>query len=239
MSEVPTITASLLAEYCYAAAPRRNRIIEMMQSDDFEPFKKWYGEVPGAYRRYISSGRDDSALAALESMLVTRQAVTEDEENKILLQLDSIEHIRHIDHSGLPEAQVLAYDLPARTTVINGVTVRVNPTNLLVGSKLGHKETFVGVLKPYLKKTRELPKEEALTFAALLHWFVERELRDVGEAALSQCFVVEVFAERLLAAPRAYIRRRELIDANCLEIAERWPAVKAKAGRAGGAAKSS
>jgi hypothetical protein len=237
MSETPVITASLLAEYCHAAAPRRNRIIELMQSDEFEPFKKWYGEVPGAYRNYMASGREDFALAALEAALVKRDATSDSEEDKILLQLDAIEHVRHIDYSKIPVGvEVLAYQHPARTTEISGVKVRVNPTNVILGNKLGHKAKFVGVLKPYLKKTRELPSEEALIFAAILHWFTARELGDIGEAAFDHCFVAEVFFERLIAAPRAFVRRRELIEASCLEIAERWPAVRAKLTRAHGGA---
>ncbi|HVY51780.1 MAG TPA: hypothetical protein VHA07_09520 [Devosia sp.] len=231
MSEKPAITASLLAEYCFASAPRRYRIIEMMQSDGFEPYKKWYGEVPGAYRRYMSTGRDDSALEYLEAALVKREYVTEEDENKILLQLDAIEHIRHIDHGGIdPSLRILPFDHPARSTEVAGVTIRVNPTNLVLGTRIGRREQFVGVLKPYLKKTHKLGKDEAAALITILHLFVERELSALGEPAIEQCFVAEVFFERLLAPPRSYKRRRELIEASCLEIAERWPSVRAKSG---------
>lgn len=221
----PTITANLLAEYCYASAPRRMRIIEQMKDDEFEPFKKWYGEVPGAYRQYVASCLDDTKLTSLEAVLVKREAATDSEEEKILKQLDALEHIRQIDHARLFEAaSIHPYNHPTRSLNIAGVSVRVNPTNLVVGSRVGHATRFVGVIKPYLKATRALPKEEALTLASLLHWFADLELAAIGTGHYGFCWVADIFAETLFQAPKAFGRRRALIEANCVEIAERWTA---------------
>lgn len=223
-TDQPIISASLLSEYCYATPPRRARILEQIASDQFEPFKNWYGELPGAYRRHLATGTaDPEPLAALERVLIRREARTSEEENKILKQLDAIEHIRQIDHERLfAGTTVSAFDHLPRTFSIAGTVVRVNPTNLIVASRLGFKETFIGVVKPYFKATRALPDDEAKTFCAILHWFVDRELSKIGVADFGLMWVADVFKEQLHRAPRSFLRRRELIEASAAEISDRW-----------------
>ena len=46
----------------------------------------------------------------------------------------------------------------------------------------------------------------------------------VGTAAAIQC-LIDVFAEQIFSAPRAYKRRRKEIDAACQEIATMWPTI--------------
>ena len=224
-SDQPIISATLLSEYCYATAPRRARILEQMSSDEFEPFKNWYGELPGAYRRHLATGTTDpEPLDALERLLVKRHAATTEEDNKALKQLDAIEHIRAIDHSRLfSDGQVLAFDHLPRTFSLAGTVIRTNPTNLIIAHRLGFREPFVGVVKPYLKATRPLPPEEAKTFCAILHWFVERQLAHIGTADFRLVWIADIFQEQLCSAPRSFVRRRELIEASATEIADRWP----------------
>jgi hypothetical protein len=225
-ADKPTISASLLAEYAHAAAPRRKAIIELMRDTTFEPFKNWYGEVPGAYRQYVASGcTDDERLASLERQLVKREASSEDEDNKILKKLEALEHIRLLDHSKLlSSVEIRPYSGPQRTLAVAGVQVRINPTNILVGTKLGQSTTFIGAVKPYLKASRELPEAEGKSFAALLHWFVESELGTLGTADPALVWVTDIFALKPHRAPKAFIRQRELLEENCAEIAERWTA---------------
>ncbi|WP_332687450.1 hypothetical protein [Devosia sp.] len=220
----PIITASLLAEYCYATAPRRRAILELMHREGFEPFKLWYGAVPGAYRHYVASQcQDGEKLSALEAQLIVREARTDDEDQKALKQLDALEHIRLTDHSDLlATSHAASFDHGVRTLEIAGVTIRVSPTNLLTSPRLGHIQSDVGVLKPYLKSGRTLPDDEGRLFASILHWFAEVELGHLGEASSHLCAVSDIFAQKLHFAPTKTAKARSVIEANCSEISDRW-----------------
>lgn len=196
----------------------------MMHKDGFEPFKRWYGEVPGAYRQYVASQcLDLEKLSALEAQLIVREARTDDEDQKALKQLDALEHIRLTDHSRLMVgAHAASFDHDVRTLGVAGVIVRVSPTNKLTRPKLGHLRPEIGVLKPYLKSGRTLPDVEGRMFASILHWFAEVELGHLGEANSQLCAVSDIFAEKLHFAPTKTAKARALIEANCSEIYDRW-----------------
>ncbi|KKC31104.1 hypothetical protein WH91_21145 [Devosia psychrophila] len=201
-----------------------------MHDDTFEPFKLWYGEVPGAYRQYVASQcRDDGRLKGLEEQLVKREAKSDEDDKKALKQLDALEHIRHLDHSEiLLAAHAFPFDHNVRNFAISNVTVRVNPTNVLTAPRLGRTAFDVGVLKPRLMASRVLPEDEGRSFAAILHWFAEIELGHVGIAEPSLCVVSDVFARKLHFAPLKHKQIRRAIEANCQEIADRWPSFTPK-----------
>jgi hypothetical protein len=152
--------------------------------------------------------------------------------------LDALEHIRHIDHAGLiSRAFATTFDHKVRALTLVGVTVRVNPTNLLTADRLGQKALAVGVLKPFLSKTKALSADEGRVYAALLHWFAETEFANVGAASPDLCAVCDVFARKLHYAPGKYKKVRLTIEASCQEIMDRWasftprPATKKQAKR--------
>jgi hypothetical protein len=223
-TKLPAITASLLAEYCFATAPRRRAILEQMHGDKFEPFKLWYGEVPGAYRQFLASqGGDYETLDSLDAQLILRRARSDQEDDKALLQIDALEHIRHIDHSKLlSHALAVLFDHKVRVLQVAGVSIRVHPTNMLVAQRLGHTEQAIGVIKPLLRKSKHLSTEEGRVFAVLLHWFTEIELSHLGVANTGLSAVCDVFARKLHFAPDKNTKVRSTIEANCQEIADRW-----------------
>lgn len=196
-----------------------------MHSGKFEPFKLWYGEVPGAYRHYVASQcTNDEKLGALEAQLILRKANTEQDDQKALMQLDALEHIRHVDHTLLTlRAFAVPFDQKCRVLSLKGVIVRVAPTNLLTMDRLGYREQSVGVLKPLLRKSRALSPEEGRIYTALLHWFAEVELGHIGTASADLCAVCDVFARKLHFASGRTTKVRSIIEANCQEIADRWP----------------
>ncbi len=154
---------------------------------------------------------------------MSRQAYSDHEEDKILGQLHALEAVRgvnlkQVNRFGTPE--LMADTLPA--WFISGVRVSVRPTNLLIADKLGQKAPAVGAIKPYLASSDPLNGEAGTLYAALVHWYAEEALAQVGEADRRLTFVIDVFAKKIFQAPKAFKQRRDVLQYSCQEIYERW-----------------
>lgn len=224
-SKAPYITANALIRYCDAKAPERNRIISEFRDNRFPPFKGWYGgETEGAVRRYIASGgADDHPLSSLEAVLEMRPANTEFEETRLLKQLEAIQATRETPLSKIVAAgSVELLQDSVGPFYVEGVRVSVRPTNLISANKVGFKGPHLGAIKPYFSATTALSLESAKLYGSLLHWWVEDQLNDFGQADPMSCFVVDVFQRKVYRAPKAYKQRRDLIAFSCREIFDRW-----------------
>jgi hypothetical protein len=111
---------------------------------------------------------------------------------------------------------------------LGGVSVSVRPTNAAKAPQTGKKGLGFGLIKPYLCKTRPLTTETSALHAALLHWYAEECFEDAGEACAELCFVADVFAQKIFAAPHSFSQRRKLLAASCQEIADRWQSIRAR-----------
>lgn len=220
----PHITANALVRYCFAKAPERSRIIRDFRDNTFPPFKGWYGETEGAIRRYLATGgADEEPLKSLEALLMKRVTLTDHDEDKVLGQLHALEAIRSTD---LGKINAIGIPTEIGDTLapfyIGGVRVSVRPTNMLSASKEGQKALAIGAIKPYLASTEPLSEEAGLLYAAMMHWYTEEIMQQLGEADRRLSFVLDVFSGRTFQAPTAYKQRRDLLQHSCQEISERW-----------------
>lgn len=177
---------------------------------------------------YIEShGRDEGPLLELDSALLSRVPSSSHEEQRLLTAHDAIELARTMDISKIPREGTIA-TLPERQPRLNiaGLAVSVRPTNSISVRLLGRKEKTFGLLRPYLAKCQPLTSEKAALHGALLHWYAEENYQGLGIPSSELSFILDVFAQRAFPAPKTFKQRRKLLEASCLEIFDRWPAIK-------------
>jgi hypothetical protein len=80
-----------------------------------------------------------------------------------------------------------------------------------------------GGFKLYLSKNNPLGEESGAYVGTTVHHFVDEYPMGCGPADHRLFRVIDVFARRVHAAPRSFIRRRSEIQAACVEIARAWP----------------
>ncbi|TIM06720.1 hypothetical protein [Mesorhizobium sp.] len=230
MKTEPQISANKLIEYCFARSTRRTAIIEDIIRPKNFLLDTRYNEIERAMMHFIEThGHDDSRLSQLDRALLSRQPATSHDEQRLLTAHDAIELCRTMSLAKLPTAAKLNGISDSQPKFfLGGVSVSVRPTNSVKVSQTGRKELGFGLVKPYLCKTRPLTTETSALHAALLHWYAEECFGDAGEACAELCFVVDVFAQTIFAAPSSFSQRRKLLAASCQEIADRWQSIRAR-----------
>jgi hypothetical protein len=106
---------------------------------------------------------------------------------------------------------------------ISGVAVSVRPEILLRGVHRGQE--VIGALKLYLPKTYPLTAATADYITTTIHQHLTTYPPAPIPVDYRLCFVADVSARTVFAAPRSYTRRRSDIVAACEEIAVRWPKI--------------
>jgi hypothetical protein len=229
MKTTPKISANGLVEYCYATAVRRTTIIENAIKPKNFLLDTGYNDIDRAAMEFIGTrGCDDSRLLALDRALLLRSPDSSHEEQRLLTAHDAIELCRTINLAALPSGSISC--LPDRQPAfqLEGTTINVRPTNIVVAQQAGKREKAFGLIKPYLCKTRPLTPETSSLHGALLLMYADSEYREWGEPKHDLFGVIDIFAQRIFRAPRNYLQRTKMLRAACREIADRWPNIRAR-----------
>lgn len=230
MKTEPQISANKLVEYCFARSTRRTAIIEDIIKPKNFLLDTRYNEIERAMMHFIEThGQDDSRLCQLDKVLLSRRPATSHDEQRLLTAHDAIELCRTMSLAKLPtDAKLLGISDNQPKFFLGGLSVSIRPTNSVKVSQAGKKELDFGLLKPYLCKTLPLTTETSALHGALLHWYAEECFKHAGEPRAELCFVVDVFAQKIFAAPGSFSQRRNLLAASCQEIADRWQSIRAR-----------
>lgn len=230
MKTEPQISANKLIEYCFARSTRRTAIIEDIIRPKSFLLDTRYNEIERAMMHFIEThGHDDSRLSQLDGALLSRQPATSHDEQRLLTAHDAIELCRTMSLAKLPaSAKLIGISDSQPKFSLGGVSVSVRPTNSVKLPQIGKKELGLGLIKPYLCKTLPLTTETSSLHGALLHWYAEEFFKGAGEPRAEFCFVVDVFAQKIFAAPGNFSQRRKLLAASCQEIADRWQSIRAR-----------
>lgn len=230
MKTAPHISINKLIEYCYARSTRRTAIIEDIIKPKNFLIDTGYNDIERAIMHFASGkGNDCSRLDQLDALFLKRVATTSHEELRLLTAHDAIELARRMNFEHFAEGTSLTrFEAKLPKFDIGGVSVSVNPTNLVSRSVLGRKDRELGLFKPYLSKTIPLNKETGALMGALLHWYLEEELAISGTAKSEICIVYDIFAKKAFFAPPAFQQRRKLIQAACVEISDRWDSIEGR-----------
>jgi len=107
---------------------------------------------------------------------------------------------------------------------VEGVDVSVYPDVVLEGRDAKQRPT-VGAIKLHFPKSHPHTEASAQYVATLLRMHATLAMSERGRVIEDACIVVDVFAGRVLSAPRGYRRRWRDIGAACQEIRRVWPTV--------------
>src|SRR5690606_11169690 len=111
-------------------------------------------------------------------------------------------------------------DLTRQPTLsIGGVNVSIRPEIRLEGKNRAG-ESIYGAAKLYFSKTFPLNKISGEYIATMIHQHASEYLPGVAEHKL--CFVIDVFAKNIYAAPRAHVKRCSEMEVAMEEYARAW-----------------
>lgn len=217
----PRISANKLGEYLVSPPLRRRDIIER---------QKYPCSFIGAYYEPARAIIVDFLLGKLdrEGMLRRTEALVSAEH--------ASSYALHQAH-GCAEAVLRFLDLepaldlrgmtpvhvPEHTAIdVEGVRVSVLPDVVLVGQDR-HGRRQVGAIKLHFPKAHPHTDTSAEYVATLLRVHALRFMLQRGHANEDACLVVDVFAGRIVSAPRSHVRQWRDIGAACDEIRRAWP----------------
>lgn len=233
VTPTPRISINKLVEYALANGPRRTKIIEDILKPKNYLVDTGYNDIERALSFRMSTGGEASTnLSDLDVHFQHREARTEHEDNRILNALDMIERASTLDLSVFKSLRVERTAEKMPKLVVSGLTVSVNPSNIVSASQRGTKTRLIGVIKPYFSMTAPLTgkrsSEKAALHGTLLHWYSETFLSHLGECASAMCFSVDVFAHKITVAPKSFKARRRHLEACAQEICDRWAAISSR-----------
>jgi len=106
---------------------------------------------------------------------------------------------------------------------LGGIQVSVRPELTLTHQKGSRRRA--GAIKLYLGKNHPLDEDSGTALACVLRHWVDGATSPGLPVAPDRCHVIDVFAERVYTAPRAWKNRMKNVAAACDEIALKWPTV--------------
>lgn len=229
MKTTPQISANGLVEYCYATALRRRTIIESAIKPKNFLLDTRYNDIDRATMDFVESrGTDDNRLLALDHALLKRSPETSHEEQRLLNAHDAIELCRTLDLSTLPLGSVSSLPDKQPTYDLEGMSISIRPTNMIMVRQMGRRHKGIGLIKPYICKSRPLSIETSSLHGALLLMYAHETYEHLGEPRHDLCAVIDIFAQKIFRAPRNYSQRSKILKAACREIADRWPLIRTR-----------
>lgn len=219
----PRISANKLGEYLVSPPLRRQCIIER---------QKYPCSYIGAYYEPARSVIVDFITGVVDRAGMLQRA------EQIVCGPHESTYALHKAH-GCAEAILRFIDLEPRLDLrgmtpvyierhdkldVEGVDVSVYPDIVLEGRDDKQRPT-VGAIKLHFPKSHPHTEASAQYVATLLRMHATLAMSERGRVNEDACIVVDVFAGRVLSAPRGYRRRWRDIGAACEEIRRAWPTV--------------
>lgn len=221
--EAPRVSLNALSEYLVAPAATRRRIVqEQKRPKAFQV--AYYTEIEETISHYLASKNREVSSLGLDFRTVQKSSKSPDWElSRREAATEALEAFRKLTPDlPIDDLEVRRGPSKARTLEIAGVTVSVRPEAILVAGS-GSEEAQIGAMKLYFSKNKPIGEERARYAGTVLHQFLEEYYSHLGVPDYRSCLVVDIFAGKLFAAPRTYKRRRQDIEAACLEIGLMWP----------------
>ena len=220
---LPRISLNKLGEYLVAKPGRRHSIIRNQKKPkDFIVAR--YADAVRAIQRHITEEHEsaDQLNKAVRTLSTADhdskwKRDTADLCAKALFAFMSIAD--EIPTNGFKA--IMGEDSPEKMNIAE-VDVSVRPEILLVDPDQNNQ--IVGGIKLYLGKDN--PLEDASDFVgSVLYRYLAEVLSTEAAVSHKNCFVVDVFAGEIIAAPKAYKRNMNDVSAACTEISALWTAL--------------
>ncbi|MEX1367762.1 MAG: hypothetical protein AB1Z98_31830 [Nannocystaceae bacterium] len=217
----PRISANKLGEYCVSPPPRRQTIIER---------QKYPCTFIGAYYEPARStivdfllGRVDR-VGMLERMeaLVSAEHETSWSRHRANGCADAVLHFLDLEPrlelGGMSPVDIEQHD----KLEVAGVDVSIHPDVVLEGFDRRGRPV-VGAIKLHFPKSHPQTEAAAEYVGTLLRMYATMAMSERGKVCHDACVVIDVFAGKVMSAPRGYRRRWRDISAACEEIRGAWP----------------
>ena len=221
----PRISLNALAEYV-VASPRRQRAILREQKYPQPIRTAYYREAERAIIRCIAGRTDVDGVRRIARILEGRAANTGYERSR--LQNGVLAMTRFADvysNFDLRNLDIRVANPRPAIVEIRQVVVSVRPELLLEGPVRGQDGNRYGMLKLYFGKDDPIDGGRADCTGAIVQRYAMEQLPADQPSDRRLCRVLDVFAGRLIEAPRATIRTFENIEAACEGIAALWNGV--------------
>jgi hypothetical protein len=222
--DAPRISVNKLGEYLTATPARRRRIIyDQKHPPTFQVIR--YRDAERAIVEYLVGGQDLKVLEKARTRLAATVPESEFEAQTVHLCAEALEAF---------EDSLDALDVLDAVTVVpgqsdpeqmefSGVYVSVRPEIVLV--RPDRADPRVGCLKLYFGKTGPLDDRSGPYVSTVLAAFAEKHLASKGRVGNRLVVTLDVFARKVVVAPKARARRLDDVAAACEEIAARWGSV--------------
>lgn len=219
----PRISLNKLGEYLTAAMPGRRRSIIKEQRKPKDFIVARYAQAEQAIKEYFTTYKPNTdqlrrAIASLSAM--AHQESWEGQNADLCTQalISFLSIAEQVPTNGY--APVEGNNMVPKLKLA-GLDVSVRPEVLLTDPDSG---AIVGGIKLYLGKTHPLSGDAMAIVSTVLYRYLAETLSDDAVVAPQNCFVVDVFAGKVVHAPRAYKRSMQHVRAACNEIATLWRA---------------
>lgn len=217
----PRISANKLGEYLVSPPMRRRAIIEGQKYPNAYA-AAYYGPARDNLVDYIVGHIDRAVLLQRTEAQVSAQHETDYQRHSASGCADAVLRFLDIeptlDLQGMKPIHMLRHD----RLDVSGVSVSVHPDIVLEGRDARGKPTL-GAIKLHFPKTHPHTEASAQFVATMLRRHATQAMSARGKVREDACLVVDVFARRVVRAPRGHIRRWRDIDAACAEIRRAWP----------------
>lgn len=219
----PRVSVNQLAAYLVASPSQRRRLIHTAK---YPPtfMVNWYDFARKAITDFIAGGMNNETILTTEVIrLYGLPAANDYEESRNRTNAEALESFLdcydQIEISGLTVQQA---PNSASALSIQGVDISVRPEFLMSGAY--RNQNYTGGIKLYFSKDDPLTADSAPYITAVVMLHIQNHCLPPDHSARhTNCQVVDVFARRVHAAPRAITRRFQDIDVACQEIALWWP----------------
>jgi hypothetical protein len=218
----PRISVNQLATYLVSTPFQRKRIIQAAKTPP--PFMvNWYDMARQPINQFVAGGMSDESILVNESIRLSRQVPNNDyEETRLRTNLEAIDaFLDCYDQIDLAEHSFRLGPNSAQPLIVDDVEISIRPEFLAMGGRRGQK--VCGGIKFYFAKNDPLTDQSAPYITALLMQHIRDHHQPEGYTARNEsCIVVDIFAGRAYAAPRAITKRFQDIKAACQEITLWW-----------------
>jgi hypothetical protein len=219
----PRMSLNKLGEYLTAAMPGRRRSIIKEQREPKDFIVARYAQAEQAIREYFTTHKPNTdqlqrAIASLSTMAHQESWEGQTADLCIKALISFLNIAEQVPTNGYTPVE--GSNMVPKLNV-SGLDISVRPEVLLTDPEDG---AIVGGIKLYLGKTHPLSDDAMTIVSTVLYRYLAETLSDEARVASENCFVVDVFAGKVVHAPRTYKRNMQHVRAACNEIATLWRA---------------
>ena len=227
--KAPTVSINQLSEYLTAGPSRRKSIIK--ESRETKPFiVKTYNQASKAISRYLTNYENEPHLLSSEIDRLygeLKDTHPEWEKQNIRLCVEALERFQlDSERLNLGKRSIRPANVGPNSLLVEGVKINISPEGIVFEDVDGQNQPRAGLLKCHFSKTKKLTSKRANYIGAILHWYSEEHLSNVGQPDYRASMIVDVQNDMTIRiAPKGQKRSREDIADACSEIADRWGTV--------------